>query len=98
MKNILFINACPRPQSRTLALAQEVLKKVSGTVTEINLYQEPLRPLDWEQLKERDALIASHTMSSPMFDYARQFAAADDIVIAAPLLGPGLPLYPARIL
>ena len=84
MKNILFINACPRPQSRTLALAQEILKKVSGTVTEINLYQEPLRPLDWEQLKERDALIASHTMSSPMFDYARQFAAADDIVIAAP--------------
>ena len=63
MKNTLFINACPRPQSRTLTLAQEVLKKVSGTVTEINLYQEPLRPLDWEQLKERDALIASHTMS-----------------------------------
>lgn len=84
MKNILFINACPRPQSRTLALAQEVLKKVSGTVTEINLYQEPLHPLDWEQLKERDALIASHTMSSPMFDYAHQFATADDIVIAAP--------------
>ena len=30
MKNTLFINACPRPQSRTLTLAQEVLKKVSG--------------------------------------------------------------------
>ena len=35
MKNILFINACPRPQSRTLALAQEVLKKIQaeGDVT-----------------------------------------------------------------
>ena len=84
MKQILFINACMRPSSRTYTLAQNVLKKLKGEIHEVKIYQEPLSPLDWTQLQERDRLIAAKDFSSPLFSYARQFAAADDIVIAAP--------------
>lgn len=84
MEYTLFINACPRPTSRTYILAQEVLKKLTGTITELKLYEEPLHPLDWTQLTKRDELLAAKNMTAPLFDYAHQFADAGDIVIAAP--------------
>lgn len=84
MKKILFINACIRPQSRTLLLAQEVLKKLDGEIEEVNLCNENIRPLDWVQLKQRDDFISQKNFSAPIFKYANQFAKADEIVIAAP--------------
>lgn len=84
MKNILFINACVRPQSRSLILAKELLVKLEGEVTELNLERETMAPLNWERLQLRDGLAAQKDFSNDIFRYARQFAAADEIVIAAP--------------
>ena len=70
MKKILFINACIRPQSRTLILAKEVLKRFDGEIEEVNLGKESIRPLDWEQLRERDRLILQKNFSAPLFQYA----------------------------
>ncbi len=84
MKNVLFINACARPDSRTRFLAEKVLAKLSGQTEEVNLYSEKLLPLTYEQLEERNRLIAAGDFSAPLFQFARQFAEADEIVIAAP--------------
>ena len=84
MKKILFVNACVRPCSRTCLLAQEVLKKLNGQIEEVHLGHEQLSPLDLELLEKRNQLISSKNFSDPLFRYAAQFAAADEIVIAAP--------------
>lgn len=84
IKNILFINACARPESRTLLLAGEVLGRLSGKVTELKLFEERLVPLDYGALEKRIGLTASGEYQDPLFRYARQFARADEIVIAAP--------------
>ena len=80
----LYINCCVREESRTERLAQAVLQKLGGDFTELNLYNENLKPLDGEMLNKRTALIEQGDYSDPMFDYAKQFASADTIVIAAP--------------
>lgn len=84
MKKILFINACVRPMSRTFILAQQVLSKLQGTIEEVNLELADIRPLNWEALQERDEHVSNHDFTAPMFQYARQFVEADEIVIAAP--------------
>lgn len=83
-KKILFINACARPQSRTCRLAWEVLKKLAGDVTELKLYEEGIEPLDFSAMEKRSQLAAAQDFDDEMFRYAKQFAAADEIVIAAP--------------
>ena len=84
MKNVLFIDACARPDSRTRFLAEKVLAKLGGQAEKLNLYAENLLPLTYEQLEERNRLIAAGDFSAPLFQFARQFAEADEIVIAAP--------------
>lgn len=84
MKQILFVNACVRPQSRTLQLTRELLKHIEGNVQEVALYDEGLAPLDLVQLNKRNELLAADDYKAPLFKYARQFAEADEIVIAAP--------------
>lgn len=82
--NILFVNACVRKESRTLVLAKEILSKMQGTITELDLTKENLTPLNRTSLEERDRLLKSEEMDAPMLQYAKQFAEADEIVIAAP--------------
>ena len=82
--SILFINACVRENSRTLVLAQKVLSNLSGEITEVNLNDENIPQLNRDLLKKRENLINSGNKNDPMFFYARQFAEADEIVIAAP--------------
>lgn len=82
--SILFINACVRENSRTLVLAQSILKGMSGEITEVNLNQENIVPLNRELLEKREKLVRDENKSDAMFYYARQFAEADEIVIAAP--------------
>ena len=84
MKNVLFIDACARPDSRTRFLAEKVLAKLGEQTEEVNLYSEKLLPLTYEQLEERNRLIAAGDFSAPLFQFACQFAEADEIVIAAP--------------
>lgn len=80
---ILYINCCVRADSRTSQLASALLKKL-GAYEEIRPFEANLAPLTKATLERRDKLIACGDYSDPMFDKAKQFAAADTIVIAAP--------------
>ena len=82
--NILFINACVRKESRTLVLAKDILSKMEGNITEIDLAKENIAPLNSTSLAEREHLLKSGKTNAPMFQYAKQFAQADEIIIAAP--------------
>ena len=81
---ILYINACVREESRTARLAEALLQKLGGEYTELCLEEENILPLDRKALAERTALIDAGDYSSPRFERAKQFAAADTIVISAP--------------
>lgn len=82
---ILYVNACVRSQSRTDRLARSLLSAFPPEeVQEVNLQQEGISPLDWKQLEARDKLLAAGRLDDMAFRYARQFALADHIVIAAP--------------
>lgn len=80
---ILFINACVRGESRTRRLAEKLLHQL-GDYEEVNLNKTDLQPISEEVLEKRNAYITAGNFNSPIFDYAKQFAAADIIVIAAP--------------
>ena len=82
---LLYINCCARENSRTNILAREVIKRIGDNdIVELNLYAENLKPMDRKSVAKRDMLAAKGDFSDPMFDYAKQFMAADTIVIAAP--------------
>lgn len=90
MENLLFINACVRGErSRTLKLARRFLEAYRAShpdtvITERDLCADRLQPQYPEVLAERDALWSAGKLDDPMFAPARQFAAADKIVMAAP--------------
>lgn len=84
MEKILFVNACVRPESRTKVLAQHVLDRLEGDVTELDLETEDIRPLDLESLQLRDMYARKGDFSHEIFKYALQFAEADIVVLAAP--------------
>ena len=50
-----------------------------------------LRPFDVEMLNERDALASVGAWDAPVFDLARQFRAADAILVAAPFWAMSFP-------
>ena len=84
---ILFINTCVRPESRTCYLARKVLEhiKVSAEKDEAVIEIRPQnKPLDNETLLLRTRLSEKEQWENPIFTYAKQFASADQIVIAAP--------------
>ena len=82
--NILFVNAAVREESRTAALARRLLDQVPGEIHEECLNEENLLPLDRMLLEKRMKLQAEGNYDDPIFDQAKEFAAADRIVIAAP--------------
>ena len=84
MPEILFVNGCVRENSRTLELANDVLGKLTGNITEIKLYGTELLPLDTDGMKVRGKASENNDFSDRAFDLAKQFAGADTIVIAAP--------------
>lgn len=84
MEKILFVNACVRENSRTLDIAKIVLEELNNAYTEVNLQKTDLKPLNRESLDIREKLILQGDFSDTMFSLAKDFAAADTIVIAAP--------------
>ncbi len=88
---ILFINACVRRESRTLVLARDILSRMEGEITELELIKEKITPLDREALAKREEFIGAGRLDEQSFKYARQFAEADEIVIAAPYWDLGFP-------
>ena len=81
---ILFVDACVRDASRTKRLADEVLSRLKGDVKTVKLKNVNFEVTDQDYLKRRDELIAKREFDSEMFTLARDFQAADQIVIAAP--------------
>lgn len=81
---LLLINACARPCSRTLALAVKAAQMISGGFETLDLFEEDIKPLDLNRLTKRDESIEISDYSDGMFRFAKQFANADEIVIAAP--------------
>ena len=84
MHNVLFLNACVREGSRTLTLARHLLSHLPGEVTGIDLEALALRPLTRQSRARRDELLAAGDLVDPIFAPAKAFAAADEIVLAAP--------------
>ena len=80
----LFINACVRKESRTKDLADCLLSKNKKAYEEINLNSIGFPLVDENFLNRRDRLIAERDFRDPMFELAKQFSAADEIIIAAP--------------
>ena len=81
---ILFINACVRECSRTKRLADRLLEKRGEPFEEVRLGEIDFPVVDEAFLARRDSLISRREFCDPAFALARQFAAADEIVIAAP--------------
>jgi FMN-dependent NADH-azoreductase len=84
MDKVLFLNACVRPGSRTMELAATLLQKLDGLVEEVRLNEISMSALDLKGMEKRDQAAREKDFSDPVFAAARQFAAADVIVIAAP--------------
>ena len=84
MKNVLFVNACVRQNSRTKILANYLISKLNCNIKEINLKQEKILPLSEKDLAFRDMFILKQNCISPVFDYARLFADTDEIILATP--------------
>lgn len=89
MKELLFIDCCIRgEQSRTAALARAFLAAVDPAqwhITRLDLMQEGLKPFCGDFFEQRQTLLEQGALDHPRFRYAHQFAAADAVVIAAPL-------------
>lgn len=89
MKKLLYIDAnVNRATSRTERLAQALLDRLRANedieVTTLVLEDEGLAPLNSARLNLRTAGTAAGDFSDPVFAYAKQFAAVDEVVIAAP--------------
>lgn len=81
---ILFVNACVRSRSRTRRLADRILSGMKGPVVERRLVDVSFPVVDEGFLERRDALIREGRFGDPSFELAREFASAEEIVIAAP--------------
>jgi len=81
---ILYIDACVRRDSRTQRLAEALLQQLDDEVQQVRLEDIPFGISDEAFLDQRDKLTAEEAYDHEMFALARQFAAADTIVIAAP--------------
>ena len=97
MKTLLFIHACVRSESRTYKLAKEYLEACIGKeqykVKERDVTKLKLLPMGEEDIKERDEAINRHDYTDEDFTYAKEFAAADRIVIAAPYWDCSFPSF-----
>ena len=88
---VLFVNAAFRENSRTHDLAQKYLSTLTDTVEIVNLGEEKIRPLQKASLEQYCKDSRSHDFQDEMYRYAKQFAKADEIVIASPFWNFGLP-------
>ena len=89
MKKLLFIDACVnRGISRTEQLAQALLKEKNQNgeyeIETLNLEDEDLKLFTGKESALRESLTRAGNFEGPLFTYAKQFAAADRIVVAAP--------------
>ena len=89
MKKLLYVDSCVnRETSRTERLAQVLLKRLleqdDYELETLVLEDEALTPLTGELVLARSEGTQAGDFSHPVFSYAKQFAAADTVVFAAP--------------
>ncbi len=82
---ILLINACVRSDSRTKQLADHLISKMNDKVKEVKLEDISFPKADESFLKKRDMYASSGDFSADMFQLARDFASAEEIIVSAPL-------------
>lgn len=87
----LFINAAFREGSRTLKLAESYLAGNNREVKRIELGDEYPQPLTRASLEVYNQSVSKRDFRDSMFDAARQFVEADEIVIAAPFWNYSIP-------
>lgn len=90
-KKILFVDACPRIESRTRKLAGALLETLGGKTEILSLMKEDLPVIDDSAVKKRAEDGEKNDFSAPEYRFARQFAEADIIVIAAPFWDMSFP-------
>ena len=88
---VLFVNAAFRENSRTYVLAQQYLSTLIDEIETVNLGEEDIRPLQKALLEKYCKDSRNHEFGDEMYRYAKQFAEADEILIAAPFWNFGLP-------
>ena len=89
---LLFVDGCISqrgPESRTRRLAEAFLTAFQAghpdwEVERVDVGALGLAPFTPQALDERDALAHAGAFDAPVFDLARQFRAADAVVVAAP--------------
>lgn len=89
---LLFVDSCISQReaaSRTRALADAFLGAFRAShpdweVEAVEVASLNLTPFTAEMLSERDALASVGAYDAPVYDQARQFRAADAVVVAAP--------------
>ena len=94
--SLLFVNACPRKESRSERLARMWLERRAyvGDVVELRLQDCDIDPLDAggpNTIEDYAGAVASGNYEHPMFRYAQDFAKADEVLIAAPFWNYGIP-------
>ncbi len=87
-QNILYVDAClNRNASRTDKLAHMYLDKHGfdgSSITHRVLEDYPIKMLNGSLLNYRDMMIEKNDYSDSLFDLAKEFAEADEILISAP--------------
>ena len=89
MKKLLFIDCCiRRSESRTKELAEYFMDKLKRSgeyeIEELCLMDEALSFMSEGFFQQREELLEEKNLDHPRFRYAKQFAEADKIVMAAP--------------
>ena len=80
----LFINACVRRESRTRRLAEAVMAGEREAYKEVCVPAIDFPRVDEAFIDWRNGCVARGDYASPVFDLARDFARAEEIVVAAP--------------
>lgn len=80
----LFINACVRRESRTRRLAEAVMAGEREAYREVCVPAISFPRVDESFIDWRNSCVARGDFSSPVFDLAKDFAQAEEVVVAAP--------------
>ncbi len=93
---LLYVNGCLRDGSRTERLAEMWLNRraYQGEIHRVMLADLDAEPLDAagpHPLSDYSEGVRTTTYDHPLFDYAKQFAQADEVLIAAPFWNYSIP-------
>lgn len=91
MSKVLYIDATVRDESRTKIIADYLLKKLDGDVKYLPLSCIKMPELNGPMLEFRNKCCQNRDFSSPMYDLAKDFISADNIILAAPFWDASFP-------